>query len=55
MSDKRRFSKAQREIEETIILIDYLVAHDLDFDDINNFTERSVKLAKEWWDGNYGD
>lgn len=49
MSDKRRNSKAQRELEETKILVDYLLAHGLDFDDIENFTEQTVKRAKAWF------
>ncbi len=49
MSEKRRHSKAQKEIEETKILIDYLLEHGLSFDEESNFTDQSVRLAKEWW------
>lgn len=49
MSDKRRHSKAQRELEETKILVDYLLAHELSFDLMENFTDTSVRRAKEWW------
>jgi hypothetical protein len=49
MSEKRRQSKAQRELEDTKILVDYLLAHELDFDLLENFTDTSVRRAKEWW------
>lgn len=49
MSEKRRHSKAQRELDDTKILVDYLMAHQLDFDLLENFTDASVKRAKEWW------
>lgn len=52
MSDKRKQSKAQRELEETKILVDYLLAHDLSFDVIENFSDRMVRTAKDWYDGN---
>lgn len=53
MSDKRKHSKAQRELEETKILVDYLLEHGLSFELIENFSDRMVKLAKEWIrDGN---
>jgi len=48
MADKRKHSKALKELEETKILVDYLVAHDLDFDDISNFSDATVRRAKEW-------
>lgn len=51
MSDKRKQSKAQRELEETKILVDYLLAHDLSFDVEDNFTDRMVRIAKDWNDG----
>lgn len=50
MTDKRKHSKALRELEETKILIDYLLEHDLSFDVLENFNDRTVKQAKEWWD-----
>jgi hypothetical protein len=52
VSDKRKQSKAQRELEETKILVDYLLAHDLSFDIEDNFTDRMVRIAKDWNDGN---
>jgi hypothetical protein len=51
MSDKRRQSKAARELEETKILVDYLLAHELSFDLLENFTDPMVRRAKEWWKG----
>lgn len=51
MSEKRRHSKAQRELEDTKILVDYLLEHGLSFEDVNNFTDRQVRVAKEWWNG----
>lgn len=47
----RKWNKAEREIQETMILVDYLTAHHMDFDDLDNFSERSVKAAKEWKGG----
>lgn len=47
----RRWNKAEREIQETMILVDYLTAHHMDFDDLDNFSERTVKAAKEWKGG----
>lgn len=41
-------SKAAREIEDTEILVSYLLAHHLDFDDPANFTDRAVKVARAW-------
>lgn len=41
-------NKAMKEIEESVILTDYLIHHDLDFDDVSNFTQKTVKLAIEW-------
>ena len=52
MSDKRRQSKAIKELEETKILVDYLLAHDLSFDLLENFSDHMVRTAKEWDDGN---
>jgi hypothetical protein len=49
MSDKRRTLKAQKELEETKILVDYLLAHDLSFDLIENFSDYMVRTAKEWY------
>jgi hypothetical protein len=49
MSEKRRHSKAQKELEETKILVDFLLAHELSFDLLENFTDPMVRRAKEWW------
>lgn len=49
MTDKRRHSKALRELEETKMLVDYLVAHGLSFDLIENFSDQLVRTAKEWY------
>ncbi len=51
MTDKRKHSKALRELEETKILVDYLIEHDLSFDAIEHFSDRMVKTAKEWNNG----
>jgi hypothetical protein len=51
MAERKKYTKAQKELEETIILVDYLVAHALSFEDEFNFTEQSVKRAKEWFNG----
>lgn len=48
MTDKRRYSKALKELEETKILVDYLMAHELSFDLIENFSDSMVRTAKEW-------
>lgn len=48
MSSNRTHNKAEREIMESVILVDYLIAHDLDFADLSNFSERTVKAAKLW-------
>lgn len=50
MTDKRRQAKAQRELEETKILVDYLLAHDLSFDVIEHFSDQTVRIAKEWYE-----
>lgn len=54
MTEKKKHSKAQRELEETKILVDYLLAHDLSFDMIENFSDQMVRTAKEWNDGRDG-
>lgn len=41
-------NKALREIEETMVLVEYLIYHNLDFDDIRNFATKTVKQAVEW-------
>lgn len=55
MSDKRKHSKAIRELEETKILVDYLIEHGLSFDMLDHFSDRMVKTAKEWNDGRSRD
>ena len=55
MTDKRKHSKALRELEETKILIDYLLEHDLSFDELDNFSDRMVRTAKDWNDGRSRD
>lgn len=49
MSEKRRQSKAIKEIEESKILVDFILAHNLSFEDENNFTDQTVSKAKKWW------
>jgi hypothetical protein len=49
MSDKRKQSKAARELEDTKILVDFLLAHELSFDLLENFSDPMVKQAKHWW------
>ena len=49
MSDKRKHSKAQKELEDTKILVDYLLEHGLSFDALDNFSDRMVKTAKEFY------
>ena len=53
MSQNKRHDKAQKELEETQILVDYLTTHGLDFDDISNFSEKTVRTAKEWFNATY--
>lgn len=48
MSDKKKHLKALKEIEETRILVDFLVAHDLDFELLENFSDQMVRRAVEW-------
>lgn len=48
MTDKRKYSKALKELEETKTLVDYLVAHELSFDLIENFSDAMVRTALEW-------
>jgi len=43
-----RERKALKEIEESVVLTDYLMAHNMDFDDLRNFTSKMVKQALEW-------
>lgn len=43
-----KHNKALREIKETQILVAYLIHHDLDFDDIKNFSAKTVKIAVDW-------
>lgn len=45
-------NKARKEIWETQVLVDYLIEHDLDFDDISNFSIKRVKEALEWYEEN---
>jgi hypothetical protein len=49
MSERRRHTKAVKELSDTKILVDFLLAHGLSFDDENNFTDQSVSRAKRWW------
>jgi hypothetical protein len=51
MTDKRRHSKALRELEDTKILVDYLMDQGLSFDVLDNFSDGTVKKAKEWFKG----
>ena len=46
--DNRKQEKARKELEDTRVLVDYLTFHDMDFDDIGNFSDAMVKTAKEW-------
>lgn len=46
--DQRRQKRAEKEIEESTILVDYLLAFDKDFNNIANFTSKAVKAAIEW-------
>lgn len=41
-------NKARKEIFETQILVDYLIEFGLNFDDIDNFTNKRVREALEW-------
>lgn len=43
-----RENRALKEIEESRILVDYLIHHDLDFENIKNFTSKTVQKAVEW-------
>lgn len=49
MTDKRRTTKAIKELEETKILVDFLLYHQLDFEAVENFTDQQVRRAKEWY------
>lgn len=51
MTDKRKQTKAMKEIEETRILVDYLLHHELSFEDENNFSDLMVRRSREWYDG----
>lgn len=46
---RRKQAKALKELGETKILVDYLIAHNMDFDNENNFTDAMVEAAKEWY------
>lgn len=41
-------NRARKEIEETKILVDYLIHFQLDFNDILNFSNKTVRAALEW-------
>lgn len=47
-----RENRALKEIEESRILTDYLIHHGLDFDNIKNFTSKTVQKAVDWHRGN---
>lgn len=49
MTDKRRQTKALKELEETKILVDYLIEHELSFDELEHFSDRMVRTAKEFY------
>lgn len=44
-------NKARKEIEETKVLVDYLIHFQLDFNDIDNFSNKRVREAMEWQKG----
>lgn len=44
MSDEQ----AIREIQETAVLVDYLLEHGLDLEDVRNFTDSMVRKAVQW-------
>lgn len=41
--------RAIKEIQESMCLSLYLQAHELDFEDIDNFSDRMVRRAKTWY------
>jgi hypothetical protein len=51
VSDKRKHSKAQRELEDTKLLVDYLLEHGLSFDVLEHFSDHMVKTAKDFYNG----
>lgn len=46
--DFKQHKKAEKEIDENLLLIQYLEATEADFEDVKNFSDRKVKEAKEW-------
>lgn len=66
----KKQAKILKEIEESTLLVDYLLAEGVDFDglcacarpdcpdcmyfDHNFFSERKVREAREWSNGNHG-
>lgn len=44
----KKHKKAEKEIMETMILTDYLLTFNMDFDDPSNFTDKRVREAKLW-------
>lgn len=46
--DIKQHKKAEKEIDEDLLLIQYLEATEADFNDVKNFTDKKVKEAKEW-------
>ena len=49
MKQNRKHNKAEKEIEDTQILVEFLVAHSLDFEDIENFSEKTIREARSWY------
>lgn len=47
-------NKARKEIFETQILVDYLIHFELDFEDEDNFTNKKVREAMEWYKEEHG-